>query len=233
MLALTVVTAVGVWGGVRWNEAVKLSSGYFDERPAHAVTLTKPFYMGKFVVTQEQYQVVMGLNPSHFKGRDFPAELVSWHDTQEFCRKLSESMKQTARLPTEAEWEYACRAGTTTAYYSGDAEVSLERVAWYGENSQNTTHSVGQKEPNKFGLYDMHGNVYQWCQDWHGSDYYKKSAAENPTGPVQGAERSLRGGSWNEIPHCCRSAYRYWYGPEYRTALFGFRIVVELPVKKP
>jgi formylglycine-generating enzyme required for sulfatase activity len=195
------------------------------EKPAHGVTLTKPFYMGKFTVTQEQYQAVMGSNPSHFKGKDNPVEQVSWEDAQAFLKKLSEQTKQALRLPTEAEWEYSCRAGTTTMYYSGDTEADLARVAWYDGNSKSTTHPVGQKEPNKFGLYDMHGNVWQWCQDWYGEDYYGKSDAENPAGPEQGAFRLLRGGSWRNGPMDCRSGRRDRDGPGYRNLYLGFRIV--------
>ena len=164
----------------------------------HEVTITKPFYMGKYVVTQEQYEAIMGNNPSHFKGAQNPVEMVSWDDAQAFCQKLSKKSGKTVRLPTEAEWEYACRAGTSTKYYSGDSEEDLKRVAWYEANSNDTTHPVGQKEPNKFGLYDMHGNVWQWCQDWYG-DYTANEVAD-PQGPAQGASRVLRGGSWYHDP---------------------------------
>ena len=144
-----------------------------------------PFYMGKFAVTQGHYQAVTGQNPSQFKGRDNPVETVSWNDAQAFCKKLTSKQIQAVRLPTEAEWEFACRAGTRTRYYSGDTEADLALVAWYSaKNSKGTTHPVGQKEANTFGLYDMHGNVWQWCQDWYGEDYYGKSEAENPKGPA-------------------------------------------------
>ena len=146
---------------MRWNEALKHPDDFPIEHPAHPVTLTQPFYMGKYVVTQEQYQAVTGATPSTFKGNDNPVEQVSWDDAEAFCKKLSEQTKQAVRLPTEAEWEFACRAGTKTTYYSGDTDKDLDRVAWNDANSKNTTHPVGQKEANTFGLYDMHGNVWQ------------------------------------------------------------------------
>jgi len=208
MLLMTSIAAVGVWGGVRWNEALKHPDYFPNEHPAHPVTLTQPFYLGKFVVTQEQYQAVVGATPSFFKGKDNPVENVTWDDAQAFCKKLTEQTKLTVNLPTEAEWEYACRAGTTTTYHSGDAEADLARVAWYSANSNGTTHPVGQKEPNAFGLYDMHGNVWQWCEDWWNDCYYTNSPADDPQGPSHGADRVLRGGSWAFHSLGCRSAFR-------------------------
>jgi formylglycine-generating enzyme required for sulfatase activity len=139
---------------------------------------------------------------------------------------LAEQATQGVRLPTEAEWEYACRAGTTTTYFSGDAEADLARVAWYSANSKNTTHPVGQKEPNTFGLYDMHGNVWQWCEDRLDKNYYSKSPAENPEGPAQGAYRVLRGGPWALDPMYCRSAHRDRNDQVSCYNIFGFRVVV-------
>jgi len=225
LMAMMFVASFGVWGGVRWHEALKHVYEYEDEHPAHEVTLTKPFYMGKYEVTQEQYQQEMGANPSGFKGKDNPMEMVSWYEAQEFCKKLAEQTKQTIRLPREAEWEYSCRAGTRTAYYSGDTDEDLDRVAWYFANSKNTTHPVGQKEPNLFGLYDMHGNVREWCKDWYGGDYYSKSLTENPEGPAQGAYRVLRG-SWHYSPMFCRTAFRRWTIPGRRLNFIGFRVVL-------
>ena len=213
-------------GGVRWIDALKHPDHFLEEHPAHQVTLTKPFYLGKFTVTQEQYQAVMGSNPSKFQGKDNPVEQVSWDDAQEFLKKLSEQTKQTVRLPTEAEWEYGCRAGTTTTYYSGDTETDLARAAWYEANSKDTTHPAGQKEPNKFGLYDMHGNVWQWCQDYYDKDFYGKAEAENPSGPAQGTLRVMRGGSWDHYSITCRAASRDGRNPGSRFNYFGFRIVV-------
>ena len=159
--------------------------------------------------------------------------MVSWYEAQVFCNKLTEQTKQTVRLPTEAEWEFACRAGTTTTYYSGDMVKDLGRVAWYDANSKNTTHPVGQKEPNAFGLYDMHGNVWQWCDDWYDEEYSGKSAAENPKCLAEHAFRSLRGGSWHFDPLCCRSAYRGCHAPGHIDAYLGFRVALAPPSKAP
>ncbi len=248
LLVMTVAAGMALLGGLHWRHSilalveaeVKFKSALArydeasdDEKPAHAVTLTKPFYMGKFAVTQEQYQAVIGAAPSKFKGKDNPVETVSWDDAQAFCKKVTEQAKQTARLPSEAEWEFACRAETASMYHSGDTEADLARVAWYRANSNNTTHPVGQKDPNAFGLYDMHGNVLQWCQDWHGEDYYRKSEAENPQGPAQGWARVLRGGSWNYRPGDCRSAHRDEEDPRARYYPLGFRVLVAPAFRTP
>jgi formylglycine-generating enzyme required for sulfatase activity len=211
----------------RYNEAKP------REKPSHTVILTNPFYMSKFTVTQEQYQAVIGANPSHFKGKDLPVEKVSWDDAQSFCQKLTEQKTLTVRLPMEAEWEYACRAGTTTTYHCGDAQGDLNRVAWYLTNSSGTTHPVGQKEPNAFGLYDMHGNVWQFCQDWYGVDYYVKSAAIDPDGPAQGVCHVLRGGSWCYSLKDCRSARRFRDVPGSRFNFMGFRVVTGPAFRTP
>ncbi len=225
MLVMTFVAAMGVWGGVRWNDALKHPDYYPTEHPAHAVTLSRPMYMGKYHVTQEQYQAVIGTNPSTYIGKDNPVENVSWDDAQAFCKKVTEQTEANVGLPTEAEWEYACRAGTTTTYNSGDAEGDLDGVAWYCENSKDSTHPVGKKQSNAFGLYDMHGNLYQWCQDWYRDYYYSKSPAENPQGPVHGVFRVLRGGSWHDVPIDCRSADRYRDHPDSRNVFVGFRVL--------
>jgi len=155
---------------------------------AHEVTLTKPFKMGVHEVTQAQYEQVMGSNPSKFEGADNPVENVSWLEALEFCRKLSALPAEKAagnvyRLPTEAEWEYACRAGTTTQFSFGDDDSDLGDYAWYADNSDDKTHPVGSKQPNAWGLYDMHGNVWEWCLDWHGD--YPSGAVTDPTGPSE------------------------------------------------
>ena len=243
LLALVLAASVAVYGGVRWHKInvawrdyaaakARYDSANKSEKPGHAVTLTQPFYMGKYDVTQAQYQQLIGTNPSNFKGKDNPVETVSWDEAQAFCKKLSALSHQAVCLPTEAEWEYSCRAGTTTTYYSGDSEADLGRVAWYSENSTGMTHPVGQKEPNAFGLYDMHGNVWQWCQDWYAEDYYGKAPAEDPQGPEQGAFRVLHGGSWSIIePMGCQSAERGRYDPVGRNIEVGFRIVSPLPTQ--
>ena len=228
LILMTWVASICVWGGVRWWQALQHTDDYEDERPAHVVTLTKPFYMGKYTVTQAQYQQVLGTNPSNFKGNNLPVENVSWDEAQEFCKKVNAASAQAVRLPTEAEWEYACRAGTSTKYYSGDTEEDLKRVAWYYANSNNTTHPAGQKEPNKFGLYDMHGNVWQGCQDWYGD--YTANEVVDPQGAAQGVAQSngcvLRGGAWHFEPCLCRSACRVEFLPDYRNNFLGFRVVV-------
>ena len=193
----------------------------------HPVKITKPFHLGAFEVTQEQYEKVTGKNPSYFKGPNNPVELVSWKDAVEFCRKLSQLPKEKAaghvyRLPTEAEWEYACRAGTTAAYSFGDDASQLGQYAWFDENSGTTTHPVGGKKPNPWGLYDMHGNVWEWCHDWHGE--YPSEPVTDPTGPTTGSYRVLRGGSRFFNAWYCRSGYRDWSLPPYRNNSLGFRV---------
>jgi len=242
LLAMTLAAGVGLLGGLHWHFSAKgfaeaqaeyqgalarYNEADDDEKPAHEVTLTKPFYMGKFEVTQEQYQQVMGTNPSAFKGRDLPVEQVSWDEAQEFCKKAGEKTGLAVRLPTEAEWEHACWAGTKTTYYTGDAEADLDRAAWWDKNSGNTTHPVGQKVPNAWGVYDMHGNVWEWCGDWY--ETYKAKEAVDPQGPAQGQYRVLRGGSWGFSPRYCRSAYRRRSNPGYRSDYIGFRVVVVAP----
>ena len=237
LLLMTFVASFCSMGGVRWYEALKHLGVYENERPAHEVTLTKTFYMSNYPVTQEQYQQVMGTNPSGFKGNKNPVETVSWDDAQEFCKKVTERMMASVpdpsplipdpclcRLPSEAEWEYACRAGTRTYYYSGDTKVDLKRVAWCYANSNMATHPVGEKEANAFGLYDMHGNVWQWCQDWYSK--YSSNPVTDPQGSAQGAYRVLRGGSWCDNPGGCRTARPGRYRPDLRIDFVGFRVVV-------
>jgi formylglycine-generating enzyme required for sulfatase activity len=210
------------------------------KEPQHEVTLTKPYHLGKYEVTQEQYQQVMGTNQSQFKGRDLPAEMVSWDDAQEFCKKASGKTGLAVRLPTDAEWEYACRAGTKTSYYTGDSEADLGRAGWYFKNSSRTTHPVGHKTANAWGLYDMHGSVLEWCADW--TETYKAEAAIDPQGSAQGALRVARGGCWDLDPVHCRSASVFGLPPDFRFGLLppndraldcGFRVVVESALKTP
>jgi formylglycine-generating enzyme required for sulfatase activity len=197
--------------------------------PKHEVAISKPFYMGVTEVTQAQYQAVMGTNPSHFQGSANPVEMVSWNDATDFCKKLSEKTRQTVRLPTEAEWEYACRAGTQTEFSFGDDPSALGDYAWRGENGSKTTHPVGQKKPNSWGLCDMHGNVWEWCADgWR--EY--PGPVRDPSGPAIGKGfHVVRGGSWYFVGTVSfRCAYRYFYfGPSYRFNDFGFRCVMTLP----
>ncbi len=195
-----------------------------DESPVHRVTITRPFYIGVYEVTQEQYESVMGTNPSRFRGSNRPVEQVSWNDAVEFCRRLSEIEGVTYRLPTEAEWEYACRAGTTTEYYWGSD--SAGRYAWNSENSGRQTHDVGQKRPNAWGLYDMAGNVWEWCSDWYGS--YGRSAQVDPRGPSSGDGRVLRGGSWADDPRNLRVSNRLGIAPGNWIDYYGFRCLRDL-----
>lgn len=197
-------------------------NGADDEKPVHRVAILKPFYMGIHEVTQSQYQAVMGQNPSNFKGADLPVEQVSWNDAAEFCRKLSARTGKTVRLPTEAEWAYACRAGSISAYGYGDNEGTLGDYAWYGQNSGGKTHPVGEKKPNAWGIYDMHGNVWEWCQSLYKEYPYR--AGDGREGIGDGL-RVLRGGSWGSDPRYCRSAGRYWGVPAGRLIVNGFRVV--------
>ncbi|MFA4985095.1 MAG: SUMF1/EgtB/PvdO family nonheme iron enzyme [Candidatus Brocadiia bacterium] len=218
--------------------------GSADEKPVHKVTLTKAFLMGATEVTQKQWIAVMGNNPSNFKGDDLPVECVSWNDAVEFCRKLTAAERQKGnlpagmeyRLPTEAEWEYCCRAGSTTTYCFGDDEGRLGDYAWFSGNSGNTTHPVGRTKPNAWGLYDMHGNVWEWCHDWY-ADKYQAGGQADPVGPATGQYHVLRGGSWiYGGAGFCRSASRISCGPLNWLNIifpdFGFRVVVGAPLTK-
>lgn len=230
--------------------------GRDDDEIQHRVTLTRGFYLQATEVTQGQWKAVMGVNPSQFRncGDDCPVEMLAWHDVQEFIRRLDKRASGSRyRLPTEAEWEYACRAGSSTAIYTGDLRIlgkrnapALNAIAWYGGNScvdypggsncsgwkerqyscsKCSPHPVGQKEPNAWGLYDMIGNMYEWCQDWYGK--YPSGALTDPTGPVSGTRRVSRGGSWDYHARSCRSANRNHFSPRYKKYYLGFRLVRE------
>jgi formylglycine-generating enzyme required for sulfatase activity len=195
------------------------TAGEVDERPIHEVKITRPFWIGKHEVTQGQWKAVMGGNPSGFLGDlQRPVENVSWDDTQEFLRRLNRMQSEWSfRLPTEAEWEYACRAGTEGVTYG-----PTDAVAWYGGNSGRSTHPVGQKQPNAFGLYDMLGNVWEWCEDHYGP--YGAIPQIDPTGASSGPSRVCRGGCWRGLVGS-RSARRLGYGPGHRDANLGLRLV--------
>jgi formylglycine-generating enzyme required for sulfatase activity len=199
--------------------------GFTKEQPAHQVTLSRGFWLGKCEVTQAQWERVMGSNPSLFEGSNRPVEQVSWEDVQEFIGKLNQSDAQAEyRLPTEAEWEYACRAGTTTRWSFGDDGSQLGEYAWWRGNSGESTQDAGKKKPNAWGLYDMHGNVREWCQDWFGS--YPSDAQTDPTGPASGSVRVFRGGGWRyDGPLCLRAAFRDAGNPTFWAAYLGFRLV--------
>ena len=208
-----------------------MGSDYYepDERPVHRVVISKPFYLGKYEVTQAQWLAVMGTNPSHFKGDlNRPVERVSWHMVQEFIRRLNSREGHTKyRLPTEAEWEYATRAGSTTQYSFGDNESSLEQFAWYNKNDRGTTHPVGQLKPNAWGLYDMHGNVWEWVNDWRGP--YLLGTIIDPQGPATGNAKGYRGGGWGYGAGRCRSADRSYDAPHYVYGTHGFRLARNAP----
>ena len=239
--------AVGVYG--LQNDMVWINGGAFtmgssanergrsnNESPQHQVTVSS-FYIGKYPVTQAEYLEVMGTNPSHFKGPDLPVEQVNWFNAVEFCNKLSHKEGLTPaytingnnvswnlfsngyRLPTEAEWEYACRAGTATPFYSG---TSVDAAGWHSGNSGGRTHPVGEKQPNLWGLYDMHGNVLEWCWDWMGT--YSGEAKTDPQGNPSGSMRVYRGGSWRFEAHQVRSAYRFGNRPSVQSFIMGFRL---------
>ncbi len=222
----------------------------FHGEVQHEVSITKPFNLGVYMVTQAEYEKVMGNNPSYFSpkgdGKDevedmdtshFPVEMVSWEDAIAFCKKLSELPEEKKagrvyRLPTEAEWEYACRAGTKTVFHYGDS-LSSKQANFDGNDpyggadkgpNLNRTAKVGSYAPNAFGLYDMHGNVWEWCQDWYNGGYYKNSPKEDPPGPAQASDRVVRGGSWYSHGWDCRSAGRHRLGPASRFASLGFRV---------
>jgi len=200
-----------------------------DERPAHNVVISTPFYLGKYEVTQAQWLEVMGRNPSHFKG-DLrrPVERVSWLMIQEFIRKLNAREGHAKyRLPTEAEWEYAARAGSTTRYSFGDDASRLTHHAWYKHNDDGTTHPVGQLQPNAWGLYDMHGNVWEWVQDWRGP--YLQGTVIDPKGPLNGNARGYRGGGWGYGAERCRSSDRSYDAPGYVYGTHGFRLARNAP----
>jgi formylglycine-generating enzyme required for sulfatase activity len=270
-LGVPVETSLNLGGGQKL-ELVLIPPGSFTmgspsgeehhraDETAHAVTLTRPYYIGRYPVTQTQYLAVTEENPSYFSARAkgkkgvkyvnftqpgggkakvagqntgrHPVENVSWDDAQEFCEAVGRKAGKKVVLPSEAEWEYACRAGTTTAYYTGDGEAALRKAGWYDWTlgfRNEATHPVGKLVPNAWGLYDMHGNVAQWCQDWYGP--YKGLEETDPVRLDKSTDydhRVLRGGSWDIGPESCRTASRYWQSQRHRVCLTGFRIVVRL-----
>ena len=207
-----------------------------NDETQHQVTISKDYYLGVHEVTQAQYEKVMGTKPSYFQGDEIkgsstnnPVESVSWLDAVEFCKKLSDLPEEKAagrvyRLPTEAEWEYACRAGSKSAYSFGESSKSLGDYAWFDGNSNNQTHPVGEKKANAWGLYDMHGNVWEWCSDWYGE--YPNGAVSDPVGPREGSYRVFRGDSWDDVAADCRSANRFRLGPSSRSHHYGFRLAL-------
>jgi formylglycine-generating enzyme required for sulfatase activity len=221
--------------------------GSQENERRHEVTISRDYYLGTHEITQAQYEQIMEKNPSRFHdsvterhpetGRmvkevdrgNHPVEQVSWEDAVKFCQRLSalpeeKKAARVYRLPTEAEWEYACRAGSQMAYSFGSDEKSLVNFGWYGYNSKDMTHAVGLKKANAWGLYDMHGNVWEWCADWYGK--YPKGSMIDPSGPEEGSIRVTRGGSWRDDAVFCRSACRLEYGPSYNYGNLGFRVAL-------
>lgn len=231
-------------GSFQMGSSAQLREAAANERPQHRVRISKSFLLGKYEVTQAEWEAVMGSNPyaqersNPFYGLPGMAErlrkprnpaTVSWIDAQAFILRLNQREGGGRyRLPTEAEWEYAARAGSTTAYSFGEDERELTHYAWYGEDfASGSTHTVGQKRPNAWGLYDVHGNVWEWVQDWYAPDYYNRSPEQDPQGPASGSSRVVRGGSWHASATSWRSAFRRDYKPDYRGISIGFRVVRE------
>jgi formylglycine-generating enzyme required for sulfatase activity len=240
MLGPTEKNIVAELGGGVTMEMLPIPAGSFrmgsnagdsSEKQIHPVTISRPFWMGKTEVTQAQYKQVMGDNPAHYQGLENPMESVSWNDAVVFCRKLTARERQAGRLPegfeymlpTGAQWEYACRAGSSTEYCFGDDADRLDEAAWYGENSGKQTHPVAQKKPNAWGLYDMHGNVWEWCRDWYEGGYLSAGVTD-PQGPDSGTARVLRGGCYLSLASCCRSAERLRGAPSVTGNVLGFRV---------
>jgi formylglycine-generating enzyme required for sulfatase activity len=215
-------------GSFRMGGDKNLEQAEDHENPIHTVRFSKPVLMGKYAVTQAQWSAVMDSNPSTFKADLRPVESISWHDAQDFIQALNTREDTHAyRLPTEAEWEYAARAGSASAYSFGSEAVRLAEFAWYKKNARNQTHPVGQLAPNAWGLYDMHGNVHEWCQDWFERGYYSQSPSQSPSGPKEGLAKSLRGGDWGSEGWYCRSASRSLSSPDRRSNRVGFRLILE------
>ncbi len=211
---------------------VLIKAGTFF-RLKHSVTLTRDFWLGKYEVTQAEYAALMGKNPSHFKDKpDAPVEKVSYLEATAYCSALTQRERQAGRLPpgyeyrlpTEAQWEYACRAGTTNYFSFGDTEAEADQYAWTWENSEGSTHSIGQKRPNPWGLYDMHGNAWEWCLDWFGQ--YPAMNVTDPSGPAQGKFKVFRGGGWNNEVKFARSSNRFMMAPATGIHFVGFRVAL-------
>jgi formylglycine-generating enzyme len=247
----TQIPLVKIPAGIfRMGNITDYPDGRNDEKPVHKVRITHSFFMGRTEVTQAQWKAVMGSNPSRFKGDNRPVDNVNWYDAVQFCNRLSrqDSLEicytgdsdrtvcnfnaKGYRLPTEAEWEYACRGGTATDFHTGNMPRSAHSDSanypggWHDANSGDQTHDVGLKQPSAFGLFDMHGNVWEWCWDWYQEDYYDSWPYADPRGPAAARTyRVLRGGSWYYSANDCRSAYRGCDDPDTRSSSGGFRVV--------
>ena len=206
-----------------------------DERPRHTVDISRPFYLGRHEVTQAQWRTLIGNNPAAFAGDRRPIENVSWREAQEFVRRLNlKEGTNRYRLPTEAEWEYAARAGSVTRFPFEPSQAA--EFAWFWDDADGETHAVGEKRPNPWGLYDLHGNVWEWVWDWHGKNAYAADArgdAIDPKGPPEGVGRVLRGGSWSNALRYLRSSHRNLHAPDYRDGTAGFRVLYLLEEPRP
>ena len=211
-------------GSFNMGATPEMKSPYEVEKPVHRVTLTNNYYIGKYEVTQALWQAVMGSNPSHFKGDALPVEQVSWNDCQKFITKLNRLTGKNFRLPTEAEWEYAARGGNKSRGYRYSGSNTIDDVAWYENDALSQTHPVGTKQPNELEIYDMTGNVMEWCQDWYGS--YSSSPQVNPTGAASGSYRVVRGGGWSDSARDCRTSDRDFISPGGRSSDLGLRLVL-------
>jgi formylglycine-generating enzyme required for sulfatase activity len=209
--------------GGRFMMGSDYEGGFLDEKPCHPVELND-FYICKFPVTQDLWQEVMGNNPSFFKAGLLPVECVSWYEAAEFIKSLNRLTGNAYRLPTEAEWEYAARGGNNDCCNKFSGSDCVHESGWFADNSDNTTHPVGAKKGNSYGIFDMNGNVYEWCCDWYQSDYYTCSPVKNPVGPLQGDCRVIRGGSWKSTPDFCRVTFRSRLHPNDSNSQTGFRL---------
>ena len=202
----------------------EMKDPYANEKPAHQVTLTNNYYLGKTEVTQALWKAVMGSNPSEFKGDNKPVERVEWDDCQTFISKLNAATGKHFRLPTEAEWEFAARGGNNSKHYQYSGSDNIDDVAWYDDSSEEGTHDVATKQPNELGIYDMSGNVWEWCNDWYGD--YSSSSQTNPTGPISGSYRVRRGGVWFNFARICRSSSRNGFAPGFGYYDLGLRLAL-------
>ena len=229
---LPVDKTIKLGSGATLELAYVPSGRFFMGEAKFPVQISRGFYMGKYEVTQEQWEAVMGNNPSKFKGSGLPVDTVSWNDCKEFIAKLNGELKDQLggavfRLPTEAEWEYACRAGTTGDYESDN----LDPAGWYDGNSEETTHRVGGKKPNGWGLHDMHGNVWEWCHDYYGDYDTHQPLLVDPEGVSGGGFRVTRGGSWADNDDACQSDFRDYNNPGDGSCYGGFRLALTCPAK--
>jgi formylglycine-generating enzyme required for sulfatase activity len=216
---------VFVQGGTFWMGCTSEQGDDCDDSESHLHSVTvSSFNIGKYEVTQAQWKLIMGNNPSKFKGDKLPVEMVSWNDVEEFIRRLNAKTGKKYRLPTETEWEYAARGGSKSNGYKYSGSHNLNNIGWFGENSNETSHHVGSKLPNELGIYDMSGNVYEWCSDWFGD--YPASAQQDPIGASSGSDRVYRGGCWYGDTSNCLVANRFNTSPDIRHSGLGFRLVV-------